>query len=124
MTELKPCPFCDSKDVVIELCHVEYPTRYSWYVRCRDCNKGDLISYLNEKRAIEAWNTRHERTCSMIGMNYVNHDTWEETPIDKVMCSECGHEFELYDLGCELGERVYRHNYCSNCGAKVIKEEE
>lgn len=72
----------------------------------------------------EAWNTRHERTCNMIGMNYVNHATWEETHIDKVMCSECGHEFYFYYLGCELGERKYRHNYCSNCGTKVIENEE
>ena len=106
MAELKPCPFCGSEDVVAKLCHVEYPTRSSWYVCCKNCDKGDLISYLNEKRAIEAWNTRYERTCTKVPGKMVYGER-------RPKCSECGQS---------MGDK--RWNYCPNCGAKVVKEEE
>lgn len=49
--KLKPCPFCGSKDVVVD---EEYPSRY---VRCRGCGvEGGLRDSRDEAAA--AWNRR------------------------------------------------------------------
>jgi len=59
------------------------------------------------REAIEAWNTRHERTCKVVGVRY--DETWDEYCID-------------LSCGCQLW-RDYEEppSYCEECGAKIQK---
>ena len=57
MTELKPCPFCGSSNIIVEL----YVTGCN--VKCKSCGaEGPIIpNYANgrqKEQAITAWNTR------------------------------------------------------------------
>lgn len=58
-TELKPCPFCGSKN--IELSAEEYYDRYHkdvfYIVSCNNCG-AQIEGYSRNKEAAEAWNTR------------------------------------------------------------------
>jgi Lar family restriction alleviation protein len=48
--KLKPCPFCGSDDVELDL-------DYRWRIVCRDCDsKGS--GYEENKKAVAAWNRR------------------------------------------------------------------
>lgn len=79
-----------------------------WYVAChRMTCLMDLETPImdTEAEAIEAWNTRAERTCQLITTN-------TEAGYGKY-CSECETRFHI--------EAVF--NYCPNCGAKVIEEQ-
>lgn len=105
MTELKPCPKgCDS---YISVNVVD--TAPGWWVatiRCTDCSieitRGAGTEKKALEKAIEAWNTRAERTCK-----------WEAVtdPNGKIT------EF-MGECGCCMG---YVPNYCPNCGAKVVE---
>lgn len=108
MTELKPCPKgCDS--------FIDVGTREideSWWsaiVRCADCGIELRRGAQSEKealeKAIEAWNTRAERTCKPLYFEYG----------EEAHCSECGRRLH-YD---EHTERDYPP-YCG-CGAKVVE---
>lgn len=107
MSELRECPFCGGEASVYE--SNRWPSsgnRITGYtVICTDM---DCINYRaddwyerTEKRAIERWNTRAERTCRKVPgkMRYGDR---------KPKCSECG-----YGLGDP------RWTYCPSCGAKV-----
>ena len=90
--ELKPCPFCGG-DAEITKWHEGY------FVECKKQRCGGTIgAYKAKQKAIEAWNTRAERTCRFEHIE----GTWYKTA--------CG---ERYD-------GVVPPNYCPNCGAKVI----
>ena len=85
----------------------------SYYViyECRQkdhtvSGKGD-----SDLEAIEAWNTRHERTCRDI--NPYGRDYFEGK-FDLFTCSECG-----WDGVCDPVEDV---GFCPSCGAKVIEQ--
>lgn len=49
--ELKPCPFCGSKKIVVK------NGKYAWWVKCDDCGTEGAIK-LKKAVAIEAWNRR------------------------------------------------------------------
>lgn len=117
--ELKPCPFCGGE---AELC-VHEATGVSW-VRCIECETTSGAS--SEAGAIKAWNKRvgmsyedaaimlyelgmSERTCYVIE-NLRKHVLSDGT--------------ELFENGCSVcyGYIGDGDNYCSNCGAKVVKE--
>lgn len=125
MSELKPCPFCggEAKTVLADT----YPHRgmlHSWFVACTDSEcgcelgfygmdeNGTCGTYETEAEAIEAWNTRAERTCRMT---------------DRGECSECGAYIvrawtEVHDFNGDMKRIDLRsHNYCPNCGAKVVE---
>ena len=56
MTELKPCPFCGSKDIVFG-----YEEDGSYCIRCNDCGVqvGHFIEYMQHKEDIVGpWNRR------------------------------------------------------------------
>ena len=110
MDKLKPCPFCGNE-----------PTLYQdemtghWAVRCvKDTIRPTLLnshgatawcySCTDQAEAIEAWNTRAERTCKMVQI--------APTISEGIMqCSECGvYLNEPADV-----------NYCPKCGAKVVE---
>lgn len=64
--ELKPCPFCGSKDVMVYESENMYGQASDWVVRCMDgllyggC--GNSIIRLKRNRVIEAWNRRPEQS--------------------------------------------------------------
>ena len=110
MSELKPCPFCGGKAEILtaESMH----GGYLFGIMCNDCrSRGDV--YETEAEAIAAWNTRAERTCRMT---------------DRGECSECGAYIvrawtEVHDFNGDMKRIDLRsHNYCPNCGAKVVNE--
>lgn len=51
-TELKPCPFCGSTNLVVDSSDM-----YRWYVECWDCEADGPFAD-DEGLAIEAWNKR------------------------------------------------------------------
>lgn len=127
--ELKPCPFCGGE---AETCsyYFEEKNMTLWQVRCKErpydvehpCYTADsFISFATEAEAIEAWNTRAERTCRILQaygdesaeLDYLM-DEIAGTPEDTVacICQSCDHEFR-YD-------RRLRPKFCPNCGAKVV----
>lgn len=60
--ELKPCPFCGNKNIVVLDAHSGNQVFY--YVYCGLLNNGcgvQTLSFLSEKEAIKAWNTRKEQ---------------------------------------------------------------
>lgn len=93
--ELRPCPFCGGEAAIYEPLATSF-----WFVRCSD---GDTCSTCGPDRetrsaAIEAWNTRAERTCRYEHIE----GTWYKT--------SCGERYN----------GVVLPNYCPNCGAKVV----
>ena len=90
--ELKPCPFCGGKAEYRAAKYVRTAFRHS--VVCLDCF-ASIPPKDSEQEAIEAWNTRAERTCK-------NRGSYKG-------CSECGWYLNDND------------RYCGGCGAKVVE---
>lgn len=117
MTELKPCPFCGGEAEFYPAACIEK----GWYiatVQCvscaaQVCSKPGLDRAEQEanESAIQAWNTRAERTCKPIP-KYIDDSPW---PV--MVCSECRRPLH-YD-GDESGVVEYQP-YCG-CGAKVVE---
>lgn len=114
MTELKPCPW----EKPGEKHELEIKRIYDGScllcaeVECQCCGATQR-GFDTVEEAIEAWNNRAERTCTMD----IDENGW-------MHCSNCGQEMDFYDCGCGLGEFVYEHPRCFNCGAKVVIERE
>lgn len=96
MSELLPCPFCGGEANTV------LRNADDWHVECHDC-AAKSGTYGFKKYAIEAWNTRAERTCRMYRRG---------TSTDNRECSECGASYR--------GDVLYPLNFCPSCGAKVI----
>lgn len=96
-TELLPCPFCGGEAYTLS----QAPNGTGYSVGCHDDECRGFIAlswiYKTEAEAIQAWNTRAERTCTM---------TLDGTD-GMFGCSEC------YENIPPLS------NYCPNCGKKV-----
>ena len=90
MSELLSCPFCGEKARI---------DRYEHFYRvlCTDCPASTEWLY-SEQEAIDAWNTRAERTITPV---LDDHD-W---PVWR--CPDCGQPINRAD------------RYCSSCGAKI-----
>ena len=99
LPKIKPCPFCGGENV-----ETSYKDTFSGDFRrgvyCADCCGGVYPYYDTEAEAVEAWNTRAERTCEL---------TLDGTD-GCFGCSEC--DENIPPLA----------NYCPNCGAKVVSE--
>ena len=112
MSELLSCPCCGEKARI---------DRYEHFYRvlCMDCPV--LTEWLySEQEAIDAWNTRVERTCHP----FVSPDGagWYA-----IGCSNCGHGFADNNPDKEYLLRISKRSdimprYCSGCGAKVIEQ--
>ena len=104
---LLPCPFCggEVKMHFYRYLGPWYSVRAAHADNCpmRAPANANLRAYRTESEAIEAWNTRHERTCHLIN---------DIEPYDTTMrvigsCSECGHIVCGPDW------------YCHHCGARI-----
>ena len=96
--ELKPCPFCGEEAMIITAESMHDGRLFG--IMCSVCHsRGDV--YDTEAEAVEAWNSRAERTCRFLPFVDGKGDG---------VCSEC--ESLMYDTD----------NYCPNCGARVIRE--
>lgn len=100
--ELKPCPFCGGQGDYYYIM-----TMRKHWIGCSNCNCA-TDGYDTEEEAIEAWNTRAERTCNA---TYPNDSDYRTVPIPR--CSECRRPIIEYEDGGLA-------NYCHYCGAKVI----
>ena len=112
--ELKPCPFCGGAAHLIVL--TSLPPMYQVAHVCKVVAQGAKDT---AEEAIEAWNTRAERTC---------RDVTGEERIQAFTCSECGCWVaydEYWETGIYVqteGQPVHIHpHYCPNCGAKVVE---
>jgi len=116
-TTLKPCPFCGCEAWTHE-------TTDGWIVSCSsDQNVLDGFTHMahayggTEAEAIDAWNTRAERTCRDLG-------GCDEAGMQVFNCSECGCVLSLFDvsgLNTLCTNHIYDYpRYCPICGAKVI----
>ena len=100
MSELLSCPFCGGE---AELC-IHEATGVSW-VRCIECEASGGAT--SAKQAIEAWNTRAERTCER------EERGWGTEGDHARVWLTCGHD-------CMVPTVPDLPNYCPNCGAKVL----
>lgn len=102
---LKPCPFCGAES------GVNYGVGGTIaYVRCEGC--GVYSPHFSKKQeAIEFWNARAERTCTMEEDIWIpcEEDGCKRLSTPRWWCSECEND--------SIGARPY---YCPECGAKVI----
>lgn len=101
---LKPCPFCGSP---AELLHTK---SWDYFVRCADkgCAARTRQYHENDVGAVDAWNTRAERTCYADrhgGYTY------------RFECSACGYSSLTHNCEMRMDELP---RYCPNCGAKVV----
>lgn len=117
---LLPCPFCggEAQAMHMDLDSIEEGWKV-WGVWCvDDLNAEDYRShghyidnYATEAEAIEAWNTRAERTCH----NKARYGNFK--------CDVCGAFLQLTDFDEEpmmtVGGVGYVPDYCPHCGAKV-----
>lgn len=93
--ELKPCPFCGGKAK-----HVYFRFTETHSICCGNCG-AESYEFDTEAEAIEAWNTRAERTCRNVAVEGVLFE-----------CSECG--AKTVDA---VGN--YTQEYCAACGRRV-----
>ena len=110
--ELKPCPFCGGKARI-----GHSPNCNDFWIICRECTTyypKDMSRKYTESEAIEAWNTRHERTSKRIADEAYRHDDFE--------CSECGWVVWGFLMEHEGEGVVSQPNYCPSCGARVVEE--
>ena len=104
---LEPCPFCGGEAET-------WDGAGPWHVVCTEC--GTIGSpCLSEAEAIEAWNTRAERTCHNVH-EYRDSNGVLHCDARIFKCSECG--FKANDFYGDDEQSFPR--YCPNCGARVV----
>ena len=115
-SELLPCPFCGNTNIMVH----EEEGKYGfteWVVYCDShycaCQPTAHDSYQTKEEAIEAWNTRAERTCKM--------ELVKRGPIYTVWrFSCCGYEHS--ENNTDSGATGIPETVCPKCGTKVEKK--
>lgn len=105
MSELLPCPFCGGEAFMN--CKHEFV-----WGQCRECG-AEARTCRTEAEAIQAWNTRHERTCKVLGTIRYDYEGGYGG-FDYETELSCGHIWRD-DYG-------FAPKYCPECGAKVVEE--
>lgn len=113
--QLKPCPFCGGEARL-------YPSEAGFFVGCFNdgCavnpSSGEFVAdgvwdEEQKEAAIDAWNTRAERTCRITAT--ATDGLMTDDPKKRFWLS-CGHDVGVYGLDRQP-------NYCPYCGARVEK---
>ena len=99
--KLLPCPFCGGEAHVYK--------NNLWHVACERAHNGcvTMSAFVTEAEAIEAWNSRAERTCKQ------EERGWGTEGDHARVWLTCGHD-------CMVPTVQDLPNYCPNCGAKII----
>lgn len=112
-TKLLPCPFCpDGGEPKIS--RYSYELEYGAHVYCRRCNTSGPEIHESmpledvEVLAIEAWNTRWERTTRI--MQGSEGTPFGENIVIPLVCEVCGHGISVRD------------SYCRTCGARIEED--
>lgn len=117
MSKLRTCPFCDGE---VQVVNVSYKHE-QWFVTCdndRCLAKPFTTEFDSPQKAINAWNTRSERSCRIL-------KTWSDSDFVQdwnYKCSECGAFVPVYERDIATGDVSSAANYCPNCGAKVVEQ--
>ena len=109
---LLPCPFCGGE---AETFNPFGSTEGTWCVICRECASANGFEQ-TEAEAIEAWNSRAERTCNL-------HGEWKrisQTQEVRHLYCDCGEHLGSDKRNLILECKAVLPNYCPNCGAKVV----
>ena len=122
-TTLLPCPFCGGEAFVNDdptgnggQPHMSGNVGLGrlWSVECDECG-ADGGFWQEREVAIEAWNTRTERTCHIVKeTKTLRSFAHGEVEVTDERCSECN---GFMDVCCGV-----IRNYCPKCGAKVVDE--
>ena len=106
MSELMPCPFCGSEAEILTGKSLHGERLYG--VICNCCTgRTDLFD--TEDEAVDSWNSRVKRTCKEFGSVRV----WQSCNVWSHELS-CGHEVDTLESEPP--------NYCPECGALVIRD--
>ncbi len=108
-TDLKPCPFCGGEAKLYSIGTGSPHYGHYHQVVCQGCLTASGAYWSGEQSAIDAWNTRYERTCYDRNASAREHGAY----LFMWRCSNCD---ESYDT------EMSKPNYCPNCGAKVVSE--
>ena len=121
MTKLETCPFCGEEEFITLWSNgVRVDGFYFVTAICTECGakveRGEDTPQEAEAKAIEAWNTRAERTCTF-------SDNWNDPDVPLPTCSECGWEAEETDCVYVIGGPMFQYGgkFCKECGAKVVE---
>ena len=132
--ELKPCPFCGCKNIVIRKYTAVAGVHY--YAQCDSANGGcgaNIDSRTTKKSAVEAWNRRKEVRHG----EWIKKEHWIPLPRDYEVSYDSDYD-DCYDekthswkekhwhCSCcnyEASQDIKPvHKYCSHCGAKMDAE--
>ena len=107
---LKPCPFCGGEvTLLVDAKYGLYTFHHDGREKC-PAAYSHHAGYGTEAEAIEAWNTRAERTCGVESKIFIEGEYVPCPYYEYEM--ECGGQFRW--------DEVEPPNYCPNCGAKVV----
>lgn len=119
MSELLPCPFCGGEAQIQHQFHKVGYDILDWYgVYCHNPFCAHVCGHDTEAEAIEAWNTRAERTCENINEQRNENGVLLRRDGRIFKCSECGFRADDFYGDDEQGFP----RFCPNCGAKVVGE--
>lgn len=111
MTELLLCPFCGGEAVLHPTYDMDTGGVDGWFAWCDNdtCEcKPETGQFLTEAEAIEAWNSRAERTCKLHdcegSFSAVNKPVWR---------CDCGAFMTQYTDATTY----HKPRFCPNCGA-------
>lgn len=84
------------------------------FIRCpyAECPSNMMVQHFDDaiENLIEAWNTRHRRTCHV-----------KQTGCATGICSDCGAEFMASVVSNMPPDYVESAHHCPNCGAEIVE---